>query len=225
MSLHLCKSGDCDYVYPILGGDSIGNSLSAINLNFKQLDYQVCGVENEIRVSFNPALTTFSTLSANWNSAYTTLAQNSACWQNTFTTVSEMSGFWLSPITLVYPYPFTASSDIEVIRQWLNENVSPRNGSCMNYITGQVLYIFSPEYYFINRTASSTSNIGTKIVNWTATTSCISRRITIKGQSKVDCGSTNASLTLEDQFINKFIGIRYTLDSNLEWSNGTKIFE
>lgn len=225
MPVELCKDSNCNFVYPILQGDSIGNSLSTINLNFRQLDINMCNIEEEINSSFNVAINAFSSLSGRWNSASTTLATNSACWDSTYTTVNTMSGFWLTPITLVYPFPFSASTDIEVIRLWLNDNFSAKNGTCFNYIVGQELYIFSPEYYFINRTAVANNAVGIKTVKWTATTSCISRKITIKGESKVDCGSVNSTLVLEDQFINKFVGVKYTLDTNFEWSNGIKLFD
>ena len=225
MPVELCKDSNCNFVYPILQGDSIGNSLSTINLNFRQLDINLCNIEEEITNSFDVALNAFASLSGKWNSATTTLATNSACWNDTYTTVNQMSGFWLTPITLVYPYPFSSSTDIEIIRLWLNDNFSAKNGNCFNYIVGQQLYIFSPEYYFINRTASSNTSVGIKTVKWTATTSCISRKITINGSSKVDCGSVNSALVVEDQFINKFVGVRYTLDNTFEWSDGIKLFE
>ena len=60
MSLYICKEGDCDYVYPIVKGESIGNSLSTINLNFRQLDIQMCGIENLLNSTFDPALAVIS---------------------------------------------------------------------------------------------------------------------------------------------------------------------
>jgi hypothetical protein len=225
MSLFLCKNSGCDYVYPIVGRDSLGNSLSTINLNFRQLDIQMCGLENEINTTFNPALTLFNSLSSQLNDAFTVVSQNSACWNNTYSTVAEMSGFWLSPITMIYPYPFTASSDISIIQQWLNENISARNGTCFNYIVGQQLFIFSPEYFFINRNASNTTTIGKKQVIFYTTASCINRKINVQCKGTVDCGAVNSNITLQDQFINKFVGIQFTLDQTLQWSNGIKLFE
>lgn len=225
MAKELCKSNDCNFVYPILPGDTLGNSLSVINLNFKQLDIQMCNVEDEVNNSFLSAVNSFASLSGKWESLTTTIATNSSCWDNTYTTVNTMSAFWLTPITLVYPYPFSTTTDLELIRTWLNENFKAKKGSCFNYIVGQELFVFSPEYYFFNRIANNSSSVGIKTVNWSTTTTCASRKIILNGSSKVDCGSVNATLTVEDQFINKFVGLQFTLDDNFEWSNGIRLFE
>jgi hypothetical protein len=225
MSNIVCKDPSCNFAYPILPGDSIGNSLSTLNLNFKNIDIQLCSLESLINDVYDVAINSFMSLSAGWSNLSTIINTNSSCWNNTFTTVSEMSGAWLSPITIVYPIPFSENTtDIESIRAWLNTNFIAKNGTAFNFIVGQEVYVFSPEYDVATRQLNFKSNVGTKTVKWTGTSNCQGTSQVVTGTVKVDCGSINTVASLPDEFINNFVGIRYVLDENLEWNNGTKIF-
>jgi hypothetical protein len=227
MPADICKSDpSCNFVYPILEGESMGDSLSSLNYNFRSLDIQMCNIETDTNIKWNPAYTTFSASSANWISAMSTFQANSACWENTRTTVNEMSAFWLKPITLVYPYPFTPNTDMVTIKEWLKENFPVNGGSCFNYVVGQQLYIFSPEYYTINRKVSDSKGIGKQTVKFTYVCSCISQPTIRKTITKdVDCGTYSIELDVPDQFINRFVGIKFEVLPSLEWSSGSKIYE
>ncbi len=227
MPVELCKiNNDESYVYPILETENIGYSLSSVNYNFRALDIAVCNQETQILEKWNPAYTVFSENSTRWIDSLNIFAQNSACWYDTATTVQEMSGFWLKPITMVYPYPFTGNTDIATIRAWLVENFPIEGGGCFNYIVGQQFFIFSPEYFTINRTVSDSKGVGKRTVNFTYTCTCIGKptiRRTVKRD--VDCGTYSLELNVPDQFINKFVGIKFEVTDAFAWDEGTKIYE
>lgn len=226
MSFQLCKTGTCNYVYPILEGDSIGNSLSTINLNFRSLDISVCSIENDINTVYNDAITLYGGLSSKWQSAFNTLKTLSSCWEESYNTVAEMSGFWLTPIGVVYPYPFDNNgTDITTISNWLNENFSPKNGTCFNFVVGQEVYVFSPENSKITRTATNTSNTGIKIIDVPYTYTCGGQKKSVTIQTKVDASTINSTVSLEDVYLNKFVCVKFSLNTDLSWSNGTIIFE
>jgi hypothetical protein len=227
MSVEICKpDNSCSFVYPVLEGENIGWSLSSINYNFRQLDIQLCNYENQVNTQWEPSFSYFSQNSAIWISAMTLFEQNSGCWQEMATTVQEMSGFWLKPITMVYPYPFTGNTDIATIRNWLVENFPIQGGGCFNYIVGQQFFIFSPEYYSINRTVSDAKGVGKQTVSFSYTCTCIGKptiRKTVK--KNVDCGTYSLELNVPDQFINKFVGIKFEVTPAFEWDMGVKIYE
>ena len=221
-----CKSSDCDFVFPIIETDVVGNSLSSINYNFSNLDIQICNMEDDVENKWNPAFTVFSENSGAWIDAITSYAQNSSCFLEAQTTVNEMSAFWLKPITIVYPYPFSSNSDLSVIRAWLMENFPISGGGCFNYIAGQEFLIFSPEYYSITRKVTESKGVGKQTVRFTYTCTCIGKPVVRQTVSKnVDCGTFALELNVQDQFINRFVGIKFTVTPALEWDNGVKIFE
>lgn len=227
MSIEICKTDpNCSFVYPVLGGENIGDSLSSINYNFRQIDIQLCNQETDVLTDWQPTFNVFAENSASWISAMTIFETNSACWLDSATTVQEMSGFWLKPITMVYPYPFTGNTDIATIRAWLVENFPIQGGGCFNYIVGQQFYIFSPEYYSINRIVSDSKGIGKQTVSFSYTCTCIGKptiRRTV--QKDVDCGTYSLELSVPDQFINKFVGLKFEVNSSFEWDTGVKIYE
>ncbi len=225
MAINACKTADCNFVYPINKYESLGDSLSSINYNFASLDTEVCNLETDINLKWNPAYILFSQLSGSWKDAVNIVNTNSSCWQDTYTNVSQNSAFFLKPITLVYPYPFTGSTDINTIRTWLNEFLPPKEGNCFNYIVGQEVYIHSPEYLSINRVVTDSKAVGTKTVTFVFTCDCIGRgSFNVARTQTVNCGDVALSLTVPDQFINRFVGLRFVVDSNFEWSGGTQIF-
>lgn len=221
----ICKPVTCDFTFPILETESLGNSLSSINFNFKSLDKEVCWIEDAINRNWNPAFTVFSENSAKWIDAWSITHANSACWQNTYNTVHTMSGFWLKPITMVYPRPFSGDTDINIINTWVTETFPVKNGSCFNYIVGQELIIHSPEYATAIRKVQKSVNVGARTVYFDYYCDCIGRgSFNGYASSTVDCGQVTLEVNVTDQYVNKFIGIRYIVESDYGWSEGTKIF-
>jgi len=221
----VCKQSNCDFTIPILSRESLGDSLSSINYNFESIDNELCRVANKTNSEWIPAYSVFSSLSGEWFDAINILGSLSSCWNTTTNTVNELSGFWLKPITIIYPYPFPENTDINTIQLWLNENFPVKNGNCFNFIVGQELYVHSPEYTTINRIVSNTGGTGNKVVNFTYTCDCIGRGSYTGVASKtIDCGLFDIQNIIPDAYINKFVGVKFIVDSNFQWTNGTKIF-
>lgn len=225
MPTSICKNQTCDYTFPILDTECAGNSLSSINYNFTSLDEALCSFENRTVSNWNPAFTVFSQNSATWLSVLSIMGSNSACWNLTYNTVSELSGFWLKPISIIYPFPFSSSTDISAIQAWLNENFPVRNGNCYNFIVGQELYVNSAEYGSINRLVSDNKGIGKKVVYFSYGCDCIGRgSYRNTAAQTVDCGTFTFTASIPDTYINKFVGIKYTVNASLQWANGTRIY-
>ncbi len=221
----VCKQSDCDYVYPVLKQEALGNSLSAINYNFINLDNEICRLEDNFTNFYNPAFTVFSESSARWLDSINTMVSNSACWDAATNTVAEMSGFWLNPISIVYPYPFPANTDIPTITNWLNINFPVKSGNCFNFIVGQVLYVHSPEYTNINRIVTNSGGAGNRVVQFVYHCDCIGRgAYNGVAYQNVDCGSVVVQSVIPDAYINKFVGVKFVVNSSFQWSGGTKIF-
>jgi hypothetical protein len=221
----ICKNQNCDYTFPINDTECAGNSLSSINYNFRSLDEGLCSFENRATSNWNPAFTIFSQNSAAWLNASTVMSENSSCWNLTYNTVSELSGFWLKPITIIYPFPFPSTTDIATITLWLNENFPVRNGNCYNFIVGQQLYVMSAEYGSANRVVSDTKGSGNQVVSFAYTCDCIGRgQYTGYASKVINCGTFTFTASIPDTYVNKFVGIKYTVDASLQWANGTKIF-
>jgi len=221
----VCKQSNCDFVYPVLKSEALGNSLSSINFNFLNVDNELCRLEDNFTNYYDPAFTVFSESSARWIDSINTVVSNSACWESTCSVVAEMSGFWLNPISIIYPYPFPTNTDIALITAWLNDNFPVKSGNCYNFIVGQVLYVNSPEYATTNRVVTNTGGAGKKVVTFTYYCNCIGRgSYAGVAYQNVDCGTVVIKSVIPDTYVNKFVGVKFVVDSNFEWSGGTKIF-
>jgi hypothetical protein len=154
-----CKiNPDCDIVVPIDEYASIGDSISAMNLNFRNLDITSCNLLASAADLWSPAYLTLNTLSGDWLSMLTTIETYSSCWNTTYDTVKSLSAFWLKPISMIYPYPFEEDVLDEItVESWVNETFPVKVGDCFNFIVGQEIYIFTPEYTDINRFVNSST--------------------------------------------------------------------
>lgn len=225
MSDVICKQSDCNFIIPILAQEAIGDSLFALNYNLATIDNELCRVSDIVNFDWTPAYNVFASNSGQWIDAINIMNNLSSCWNTTTNTVNELSGFWLKPITIIYPFPFPSNTDINLIQNWLNNTLPVKNGNCFNYIIGQELYVHSPEYANINRTVTSSGGNGNRVVSFTYSCDCIGRGVKRGSSSQtVDCGSYSVVNIVPDSFIKGFVGIKYTVDSTFQWSNGIKIF-
>lgn len=227
--MSLCKASNCNFVFPILETECLGNSLSAINYNFRALDVETCNTETLINTTWNSIFVDYATLSAKLTAMLNIVVSNSACWQTTYTTVSELSSFWLKPITLVYPFPFTDSISISTIQTWLNANFPAKSGNCFNFIVGQEIYIHCPEYLTIQRTFTGSAQTAARIIDvpYSYTCDCIGRGSASYFAHKVltvPGSSAPVTSNLSDMYINKIYGFKFVLDSSFSWSNGVLLF-
>jgi hypothetical protein len=157
-----CKiNPDCDIVVPIDEYASIGDSISAMNLNFRNLDITSCNLLASAADLWSPAYLTLNTLSGDWLSMLTTIETYSSCWNTTYDTVKSLSAFWLKPISMIYPYPFEEDvlNPETTVEAWVNETFPVRTNDCFNFIVGQEMYIFTPEYTEINRFVTADSEL------------------------------------------------------------------
>jgi hypothetical protein len=156
-----CKiDSDCQIVIPIDDRANIGHTLTAISLNFENIDISLCNLSTSALEFWSPASLEFFEKLPAWNDMLNVIQTFSSCWNDSYNTVATLSSFWLKPITLIYPYPFTGgTTGIDItVQSWLNENFPPRVGNCFNFIVGQELYVFTPQYSQINRITTATSN-------------------------------------------------------------------
>lgn len=157
-----CKiNPDCNIVIPIDDRANIGSTLSAISLNFTNLDNTLCNLTTSATEYWNPTYEEFNTLKPQWEEMLNVIQTYSSCWNDTYDTVNTLSSFWLKPISLVYPYPFISNTEgvSDLVEAWLNENFPPKVGNCFNFIVGQELYVFTPEYSEINRNLVSSQTV------------------------------------------------------------------
>lgn len=149
-----CKiDPSCNVVIPLDDRSNIGASLTAIALNFNNLDSSLCNLSVSATEIWNPTSISFSEMKPHLEEMLNVVQTYSSCWNETYDTVNTLSAFWLKPISMIYPYPFESSTTgvAELVELWLNENFPVRTGSCYNFIVGQDLYVFTPEYSEINR--------------------------------------------------------------------------
>lgn len=155
-----CKiNPNCDIVIPIDEQSSIGDSISALNLNFRNIDITLCNLTTSATELWIPAYETLNSLSSNWLDMMNIVETYSSCWNESYNIVTSLSSFWLKPISMVYPYPFEedALSIENTVETWVNETFPVQVGNCFNFIVGQELYIFTPEYAEINRYVTADS--------------------------------------------------------------------
>jgi hypothetical protein len=232
--MSFCKPSTCNFTYPILETECLGNSLSAINYNFRAVDSELCTTETEILNNWNPAYTYYTELSAKITSMLTTVATYSACWQNTYSTVGQMSAFWLTPISVMYPFPIAigANTNSTTITTWVNGNFPAKSGNCFNYIVGQEIYVYVPEYTSVRRTKTETSSRATytetviasvppEYYKWFYAVGNYDFNVV-----NFTCPGYSVTMTanLDDTYIEKFVGLRLTLGSDFVWGNAVTLF-
>ena len=212
----ICKVSDNQIVYPINDIENIGDSLSSINYNFNALDVYTCNFEFSANNIWNSIYSVFNTNSAHWVDSINTFESNSACWQETYTTVKNLSSIWLKPISLIYPYPFSIEgSEEQIINEitvWINESLPVTSEVCVNFIVGQELFVFTPQYSQINKIFSQEKTTGVKTVQVAFNTNVIGRSYTAIKNVNVDCGSQRLDISISDQFISSFTALKFIVN-------------
>lgn len=213
----LCKVSDNQIVFPIGLNENIGDSLSTITYNLNVLDIYTCNFEYSANNYYNNVYTLFNTNSASWVDSFTTFKTNSACWHETYNTVKNLSAFWLKPISLIYPFPFSVEGSeaniITEITAWVNASLPVASEICVNFIVGQELFIFTPQYSQINKLFSQNKTTGIKTVQVSYTVDCIGygTRGGVKTVA-VDCGTQRLDIAISDQFISIFTGLKFIVN-------------
>jgi hypothetical protein len=217
-SREICKVTDNQIVFPITDTENIGDSLSSINYNFNALDVYTCNFEYSASNLWNDMYNLVSTNSADWIDTINIVNSNSACWQDTYNTVKNLSAIWLKPISLIYPYPFSvegsAENIINDVTAWVNASLPVNTETCVNFIVGQELFIFTPQYSQINKIFSQEKNLGIKTVQVSYSVNCIGagNRGGVKNVN-VDCGNQRLDISVTDKFISIITGLKFVVDS------------
>lgn len=230
-SKEICKVTDNQIVFPILDAENIGDSLSSINFNFNALDVYTCNFEFSASNYWDSVYNNINSNSATWIDSINTFKSNSGCWQETYTVVKNLSSIWLKPISLIYPYPFSVEgSEEDIINEvtaWLNESLPVTSEVCINFITGQELFIYTPQYSQINKIFSQEKNLGIKTVQVAYSVNCIGagNQGGIKNVN-VDCGNQRLDISISDQFVSIFTGLKFVVnDAGTAWVYDSALYE
>jgi hypothetical protein len=130
---------------------NIGDSLSAINLNYKTLDSWINNIQLSATSMWLPLINFYNETGPLFKNAFTTSTQQSGNWIGAASLVFANSAKWIKPITVFYPelFPYPLSdTNIRTIETWVNKNF-PTNGtdtSNPNYVEGQQLVIHNFTY-------------------------------------------------------------------------------
>ena len=211
------KVSDHQLVFPVDDLSNIGNSLSALNFNFSALDIYTCNFEYSASNFYDKVYSLFNSNSAHWVDSMTTFRTHSACWEETYDTVRSLSAIWLKPISLIYPFPFNVDgSSVSIqneVQVWVNANLPVTSALCANFIAGQELFIFTPQYSNINKIFSKEQNLGIKTVQVSYTVNCIGagNRGGVKNVN-VDCGNQRLDLAITDRFISIVTGLKFVVN-------------
>jgi hypothetical protein len=197
-------------ILPIKWEEEPVTSLSTINLNFENLDTEICNISFSADNFWNSMYNDYVANSGKWESMYTTIQTYSACWQSTYTTVLETSAAWLSPISVVYPAP--VSSIIHpAILQWVEAAFPVKTGSCVNYLNGQVLNVFVLEYTV--GLQKQTVRCGTR------NSGIVSKRCPGGEVIKIDsgCECRAETIKINDRYTRAVRGLKYVV-SEFDWT-------
>lgn len=131
----------------ILSSDFIGNSLSAINQNYFNLNQWV----NDVGSFYNNVIPILNFYNENISSIKDTLLltnNNSNDWMSFITNVQTNSSKWIIPISITYPtiFPYNSyyvnNNLLTDVGNWLTSNVPIIDGNgILKYIEGQKLIV------------------------------------------------------------------------------------
>jgi hypothetical protein len=227
----ICKVTDNQIVFPILDTENIGDSLSSINYNFRVLDIYTCNFEFSANNIWNPLFSTFANNSATWQSIVNIVQTKSSCWQETYNTVKALSSVWLKPISLIYPYPFNIDGSeeyiINVVTAWVNQTLPVASSTCTNFIYGQELFIFTPQYSQVNKIFSQEEDLGTRTVQVEYVANCIGFGTRRGVQTvNVNIGTQKIDLSVADQYVSNFVGLKFIINpQGTAWIYDSALYE
>lgn len=103
---------------PLLSSETIGDSLSAVNNNYYNLDVWTNSIITSAVMMWEPLIDYYNFYKSDWNQIVTLTRNNSAKWISMVTTVEANSAKWIEPITIFYPNffpdPFTSENVVTV---------------------------------------------------------------------------------------------------------------
>jgi hypothetical protein len=141
-------------LYTIKPQDTIGNSLSSININYSNLELDTFIIQASADKYWTPMLEYYLNFNKFLKETTSICQRNSAILINTATLVENNSAGWIKPITIFYPSLFPSSypadSIVESISAWL-ESYFP---------------VINPTTFVIDETTGNTITIPPKKTNY-----------------------------------------------------------
>lgn len=136
-------------IYNINPENSIGNSVSSININYSNLEYKTLSVKSSAEKYWYPMFNYYQAFSKFLKEA-TTISQNySASFINTSTIVETNSSAWIKPITIFYPSIIPdilqINSLIDILLEWTKTYFPEKSSEedKPNYVEGQTLIVYT----------------------------------------------------------------------------------
>jgi hypothetical protein len=136
---------------PILSSDTIGDSLSSVNLNYLNLDEYIT---NTVQFSADniwvPLRNFYQLMKSELANTYQIAVQGKQYWDSCQTTVSQNSAKWIAPLVVVYANPIhlqfdntIAQNTVTSITDWFNLNfpASDSKGNVL-YVQNQLAYVY-----------------------------------------------------------------------------------
>jgi hypothetical protein len=132
--------------YNILSTETIGDSLSSININYANLDDWTNNIQFSANNYWLPLVNFFENVAINWSNNILNVTNNKSNWDSNVSIVNSNSSKWISPLVLMYPYPLTSSSyqnNVNDLTNWVNNNYSCFSDNGVTYIDGQKSYVYA----------------------------------------------------------------------------------
>ena len=143
--------------------NTIGNNLSALNFIFEALDSEIAQIQDQINQSILPFISFWKQNETEWLTAVSSVSTLSANWNSTYTTTQKNSAAWLTPIFTFYPHSVSAKNihttnvtgDViettfinKTLPEWLMINYPIQSGTSINYTENQKIYV----QFFVHQT-------------------------------------------------------------------------
>lgn len=136
-------------IYNINSENSIGNSVSSININYSNLEYKTLLVKLSAEKYWYPMFNYYQAFSKFLKEA-TTISQNySASFINTSTIIEKNSSAWIKPITIFYPSIIPnilqINTSLDILLDWIKLYFPEKSieENIPNYVENQTLIVYA----------------------------------------------------------------------------------
>jgi hypothetical protein len=210
----------------ILSSDTIGNNLSALNLNYQKLEYRTNNIINSSIQIFEPLIEYYNFYNNFWKNTidYSYAINAPERFQKFKTTVQTNSSLWISPISIFYPTiseykTLTFSNEINKAINWFKNNFpifTSTNSTIPLYPEGTKAFLncmFYTESVKVNANNTVTENVNCSTFDRSASVNCIYNYL-----KNVFCGSTEVC----SRYNGSRVATVYTLKCTYE--NGNRTF-
>jgi hypothetical protein len=146
----------------IFQNETIGDSLSSVNINYLTVENCVTTIKNDIDLYWNPMLDYYKTFGPFLKETSTLIQAVSSKIFSVCTTVETNSAGWIKPISVFYPSIFPYSIDnetiVDTLSSWINENFPVQsNDNNLNYIENQQIIVYSHVWQYGNSISENQS--------------------------------------------------------------------